>query len=174
MLKINMPAFLAGGHRWLGAQERRAMHYFQQMAVGAYNYIVMETPQYSGTTVGNWTFSVNGMSSRTNDEAIVPKKAAAYQKASSGNYNVERTMRALYEGYVGKSQMHSLQDKVFIANTTEFSDVIFGNKTVTRTVAEMETSPGWLRYQNQPGQMITRAVSYYSTQPLTAFGNPVL
>ena len=157
VLKIDIAGFHASLELWRISQQRKALHIFRNLAGHAYEYIVLETPQYSGTTVGNWRFNVGSVDSGWDK---VPKAKNAYSKASTGSPNNERTMLALLEGHQGRDQIRSLADKVFISNSTEFVD--------GGSVADMETSPGWLRSANQPGMMITRALSWLNSIPVTS------
>lgn len=158
MLKVDLAAFTRGFENWKRKQERRAFHSFKHLAGNLYQYIVMETPQYTGTTVQNWEFSVNSYGNKTPLKSNPMVVLEPFGKASSGQGNPVATMAALLEGLQGKDQIKSLKDIVYIYNATEFDDGIF--------VSDLETSPGWLRSINQPGGMMRRSMDFYLSKPV--------
>lgn len=158
VLKLDMASFTRGYWNWHRKQERRAFHSFKHLAGNLYQYIVMETPQYTGTTVSNWEFSVNSYGIKTPQAGNALTTLEPFGKANSGQGNPIATMAALMEGLRGAAEIKSLSDKVYIYNATPFDD--------GKSVADFENSPGWLRSINHPGQMITRSLDYYTSQPI--------
>lgn len=168
VFNVNITAFELGFKAWIAAQELKALHTFRNLAGAVYHAVVMETPQYSGTTVGNWRFSINAVDTSADAKQITLQP---YSKASTGSPNSVRTMSALFAGLAGVDSITSLSDKVFISNHTDFGGegvFPFHGAGEHHTLGELETSPGWLRAVNQPGAMMGRAVSYYTSVPVTS------
>jgi hypothetical protein len=158
VLSVDFLAFNRGFQNWFRKQERLAFHSFKQLSGNLYKYIVMETPQYTGTTVGNWEFSVNTYGATLPETRNQFTTLEPFTKASAGGGNPVRTMLALMEGLQGVGEIRSLNDKIYIYNATSFGD--------GKSVADFEDSPGWLRSVNQPGRMISRAMDYHLSKPV--------
>lgn len=157
----NEAEFDAGFAAWLKQAEELAVAAYKGLAAYAFNYIIEETPQYSGETVSNWTLNAGAplpkYASGIREEFLAEKhtRASAHTKFWSGNPNMQAMEVAYAHRDSGLATILSLDQKVYIVNATQFDG------RGGRTVEDLENPPmGWLRAVNQPGRMIGRACDY--------------
>lgn len=157
----NEAEFDAGLAEWFAQAEALCISAYKGLAAYAYNYVIEETPQYSGETVSNWSLNAGSPLPQT-ESGIKGEfhsrrlgRGGAHTKFWSGNPNMEAMELAMAHRDTGLAGVVSLDEKIYIVNATTFDG------RGDRTVADLEDPPaGWLRAVNQPGHMIGRAMNY--------------
>lgn len=165
VLNVNLAAFHAGFQAWLLEENQKALQVYRGLCAEIFEYIIEETPQYSGEAVSNWTLNAKvallSMQSGIRSEWRARNAGGVrntHTKFWGGNPNMEAIELARAHLRTGLGTVKSLKDTVYIANATQFDDGV-------KTVGDLEDpQPGWLRAVNLPGHMIQRSVGYNLTR----------
>ncbi len=132
---------------------------FRGLAVSVFEYIVKETPQWSGHTASNWNFGVGSPNDSVNGEFLgsVPWRAAALKHKGD-----PEAVGVAFHNNAGADRNVMLSDTIYITNDAKDKE---GNSTYLQNI---ETSPeGFLREENLPGQMMASAKSDFDVNYAT-------
>ena len=158
-----MLAFHGGFNAWMVKINAKAVARYRAYGRNIFNYIVMETPQWTGGTAASWKFGVGAVS--TEGPNYLPDTDMPYVKARRGYGNAAALTIAFAEVEKNAAKITSLSQGIFISNAAEFTR---GNKPEAATgnyVAKEAARSGnsWLREVNRPGDAANQAASYART-----------
>lgn len=160
-----MAGFEAGFAKWMSETELKVLRSYRALAKGIYTYIVVNTPEFTGTTAASWKFGVNN----------IEGSGANYYRVEQTPYslvspNAGAILQGLSEGARGVQDLLSLKDVVYISNPNVFEREPlpsgFSSEYVAASI-EDSSSAGWLRAVNRPGEYpVKTAVSFMLSKPV--------
>ena len=161
MIKIDVAGFKAQVAVAVRKQQATCLLAYKGLIGRVYRYVVTETPQWTGTTAGNWRLGVNSLNGAGPDDkgSVVTSNpnGSVYSKNSP---NQARLVRAYNAASSALTQIRSLEDKAFIYNQSKWD----GKDGAS--ASWIESNPGYFRAVNQPAQVLYRGKAYAVNQPI--------
>ena len=137
---------------------------FQMFCYGVFEYVLYQTPQWTGNAAANWNVSTGSPDERIPADLL---DLAQYNTDKSGKFATlpggpfKKGDRQAVDIAIGRNYAEfdriTLKDEVFLANSSE-------SLSGKSYIMHLEQNPGnFLRAENEPGHMVSRAIATYSS-----------
>jgi hypothetical protein len=155
MIRITNPIEFSNGlNAWFEETLHEVEAVFRGYTIKVFGFVALETPQYQGTVVMNWKYSVGSPEVGGGDPTLVTR---ARDKGVDPLHKGEAEAIDYAAG-----QNSSKPDEVKFDDGLSLPAVYIVNALTDDYVARIESSPdGFLRPVNLPGHMLERAANLY-------------
>lgn len=144
---MNLTQFVKNNDKWLGEVTEEIGHVAKGLTVTALDYILKNSPQYSGDFVANWNFSIN-----TPDDTFIQAKLVDTDKSWKGE--VEPFKLGDYPAIAEARNRNRGKDKGYkLGDTFYLTNASFHNETYA---VKIETGAIRFRPDNAGGEAPVR------------------
>lgn len=152
---VGVDKFIAGIEQWKKEVQEEAQQVHRGIAVEAFYHMLYETPQWTGSAVANWNFSV-GSPNDSVDTSLKREFEDLVWDAEPFQKNHPRAIARAVQNNAGKDEILEGFPSYFLSNAAENLD---GESYIDM----LETNPnGFLRSVNDPGHMVENYKSVFS------------
>ena len=161
MLELyGVDAFLKGLDTEMKKIHIKCIETFRGFAVGAFNYVVSNTPQWSGGAAGNWNFFIGGPDYSESHELKITAEFAGDEWPGPFEVGNPVGIAVARQRNAGRdSAPLTLDSQIYVCNASSDLD----DKTY---IQKVEANPqGYLRDINDGGHMLARTVIKFDNLP---------